>query len=167
MNHRFAILCASALLLSVPALAHAQAATSSRPAAPTMEALVKSTGEAYKVTTSGTRTWYVMNMINNGQAAVIALSEERDWLGQAGLAKGRIEVPWISLTAAPTPQLLQAVAAFNNRLTYGSVIVDESGAYYVHDVFMNGITSDALGLEIGVSFFLSQSAMQEFAAYVE
>ena len=167
MNRRFAILSAGALLVSAPTVGQSQAAKSSRPAAPTMEALVKSTGEAYKVTTSGPRTWYVMNMINNGKAAVIALSEERDWLGQAGLAKGRIEVPLISLKAAPTPQLLKAVAAFNNRLTYGSVIVDESGAYYVHDFFMNGITTDAIGLEIGVSFFLAQNAMKEFAAYVE
>ncbi|CAN5590260.1 hypothetical protein BH09GEM1_BH09GEM1_34170 [soil metagenome] len=167
MRQPIVLLSFGALLLSAPLVASAQGAKSTRAPAPTMEALIKATGEAYKISASGSVKWYVVTLVSNGKGASVGLSEDRDWLGQAGLAKGRLEIQLISLSAAPTAQLLKAVAAFNNKLPYGSVIVDETGAYYVHDFIMNGLTADVLGTEIGAAFYLSQAATKEFSAYIE
>ena len=167
MRQRLALLSFSTLLLGAPLLASAQTPKATRAPAPTMDALIKSIGETYKTSTSGTVKWYVLTLVSNGKGAAVGLSEDRDWLNQAGLAKGRLEIQLISLTAAPTPQLLKAVAAFNNKLPYGAVIVDESGAYFVHDFIMNGLTADVFSMEISAGFFLSQTAQKEFSAYVE
>lgn len=164
MRLRLAILSASALLLAAaPVAAHAQ----KRTAAPTMESLLKQMGEAYKTNQTPGRTWYVVNMIANGKGAVIGLTEERGWLGQADLARGRVEVQVVAMKAAPSAQLLKAVAAFNNKLPFGHCTVDETGVYFVHDFIMNGLLPENLATEIGLSFVLTQSAQKEFSAYVE
>jgi hypothetical protein len=165
MRHRFAILSASALLLAVPTFAHAQKAT--RTPAPTMEALIKQIGETYKTSGGPSRTWYVITMVSNGKGANIGLCEDLNWLGQQGLSKGRVETQVIKLSAAPTPQLIKAMAAFNDKLPFGSVIADESGVYYVHDFIMNGMLPENLATEVGVAFFITQNAIKEFSAYVE
>lgn len=165
MRHRFAILSASALLLAVPTFAHAQKAA--RTPAPTMEALLKQTGDTYKTNATPNRTWYLLNLISNGKGAVIALSEELQWLNQPGLSRGRAEVMVMKLTNPPTPQLLKAVAAFNDKMSFGAIVVDDAGIFYIHDFIMNGMLPENLSMEIAVAFYLSQNALKEFSAYAE
>jgi hypothetical protein len=165
MRHRLLKLTSFALLLAAPTLVHAQ--KTGRTVAPTMEALLKQTGEAYRTNAQPGRTWYLVNMINNGKGAVMALSEEREWLSQPGLARGRVEAQVVALKGAPTPQLLKAVAAFNDKLPYGHLTVDESGIFYIHDFIMNGMLVENLATELGIAFLIYQSAQKEFSAYVE
>ena len=165
MRLRLFKLTSLALLLVAATLVYAQ--KTGRTVAPTMEALLKQTGEAYKTNAQPGRTWYLVNMISNGKGAVMALSEEREWLGQAGLARGRVEAQVIALKGAPTPQLLKAVAAFNGKLPFGALTVDEAGVFYIHDFIMNGMLVENLATELGIAFLIYQNAQKEFSAYVE
>ncbi len=160
---RFAIVSLGALLISTPAVAQ----NTARTPAPAMESLVKQLGEAYKTSTSGGQTWYVISIVSDGKGANIGLNETRDWLGNAGLAKGRVETMIIALKAPATPQLLKAVAKFNVGLSFGGITVDDGGLYYTHDFVLNGLTAENLGTEVMVAYFIAQSAKKEFAAYVE